>query len=174
MTLAIIIFHIDVKVTYQYDWHIPTTSPCQNLKHFAHFWRTPSQVRKYQRFPIVAGSILRYVQSPPALFVHLQTPYCTDISTRIWSRSFKQRLCHVLFIHLHEKMRHCQSGGIIHLFVTNIANSIPLYSGWCNTIGKLATYDVTHWYPSLDHQDTQTSSSCPVPYICAVICTTNL
>jgi hypothetical protein len=28
------------------------------------------------------------------------------------------------------------------LFVTDTANSIPLFSGWRNTIGKLAAYDV--------------------------------
>jgi hypothetical protein len=30
------------------------------------------------------------------------------------------------------------------LFITNMANSIPLFSGWRNTIGKLAAYDVMH------------------------------
>jgi hypothetical protein len=71
-------------------------------------------------------------------------------------------------------MRHCQSGGIIHLFVTNTANSIPLFSGWRNTIGKLAVYDITHWYPSLYHPDTKTSSSYLEPYIFTVICTIDL
>jgi hypothetical protein len=59
----VVIFHVDVKVTRQYDWHIPTTSPCQKLKHVAHFWRIPNQVRKYQRFPVVAGSIWRYTNT---------------------------------------------------------------------------------------------------------------
>jgi hypothetical protein len=35
--------------------------------------------------------------------------------------------------------------GYGHLFVTNAANSIPLFSEWRNTIGKLPAYDVTHW-----------------------------
>jgi hypothetical protein len=69
----VIILRVDIKVTCQFDWHILTTSPCQKLvKHFAHFWRIPSQVRKFQRFPIVTGSIWRNVQLPPALFVNLQ------------------------------------------------------------------------------------------------------
>jgi hypothetical protein len=33
-----------------------------------------------------------------------------------------------------------------HLFLTNMANSIPLFSGWHNTICKLPAYDITHWY----------------------------
>jgi hypothetical protein len=30
------------------------------------------------------------------------------------------------------------------LFVTNTANSVPLFSGCRNTIGKLPAYDFTH------------------------------
>jgi hypothetical protein len=31
-----------------------------------------------------------------------------------------------------------------HLFVTNTTNSVPLFSGLRNTVGKLLAYDVTH------------------------------
>jgi hypothetical protein len=63
---SVIIFHVDIKVTRQYEWHSLITSPCQKLKHSAHFWRIPSQVSKYQRFPVVAGRSWRYEQSPSA------------------------------------------------------------------------------------------------------------
>jgi hypothetical protein len=33
-----------------------------------------------------------------------------------------------------------------HLFLTNTANSVPLFSRWRDTIGKLPAYDVRHWY----------------------------
>jgi hypothetical protein len=68
-SLALIIFHVDIKVTQQNDWHILTTSPCQKLKHFAYFWRTPSQVRKYQRFSNHHWEYLEIrTEPPPALF----------------------------------------------------------------------------------------------------------
>jgi hypothetical protein len=57
------------------------------IEHFAHFWRIPSEVRKYQRFPIVAGSIWRYVHRHHQHFLSIyRTLCCTDVSTRIWSR----------------------------------------------------------------------------------------
>jgi hypothetical protein len=54
--VIVIIFHVDVKV-------ISSQPPLAKNSNIFQTWRIPSQVRKYQRFPIVAGSIWRYVHS---------------------------------------------------------------------------------------------------------------
>jgi hypothetical protein len=52
----VIIFHVDVKVNRQYEWHVLTTYPCQKPKHFAHFFgEYPSKLGNIKDFQSSLG-----------------------------------------------------------------------------------------------------------------------
>jgi hypothetical protein len=52
---VVIIFHVDVKVTHHYDWHVLTTSPCQNLIILHTFVEYPTKLENIRDFQSPLG-----------------------------------------------------------------------------------------------------------------------
>jgi hypothetical protein len=74
----VIIFHVDVKVTRQYDWHFLTTSPCQKLKQFAHFGEYPAKLENIKGLESSLGDMYKVTTST---FCPFTGHCCTDVST---------------------------------------------------------------------------------------------